>query len=93
METVYLYVHGKKYIIALIPGMFYTFVVTSYILHAKIGFNLDSLFGSPDSYMYSYILTTIIVALYTFATLKHARAKKDAGFDLEEFEIKANMKA
>jgi len=93
METVYLYVHGKKYLIALIPGMFYTFVVTSYILHAKIGLNLDSLLGSPESYMYSYIVAGIIVALYTYATLKHARAKKDAGFDLEEFEIKANLKA
>ncbi len=41
--TVYLYREyngGKKYLITLIPGLFYIFITSSFILNAQIGFNL-----------------------------------------------------
>lgn len=40
MISVYLIRQGKNYIVSLIPGMFYTYVICCYILNAKIGFNL-----------------------------------------------------
>ncbi len=40
MVTVYLYMHNKNYIIALIPGMFYMFIISTFIINAKIGFNM-----------------------------------------------------
>lgn len=90
METVYLYIHGKKYQIALIPGMFYCFVVLSYIFHASIGLNLEGLLKmDPNSYTASYILATVCVALYTYGTLKIAKDKKAANFDLSIEEKKA----
>lgn len=38
--TVYLYKKGKNYLITLIPGLFYIFITSSFILNAPIGFNL-----------------------------------------------------
>lgn len=38
--TVFLYKNGKNYFITLIPGLFYIFITSSFILNAKIGFNL-----------------------------------------------------
>ena len=40
MITVYLLSHKKNYIMSLIPGMFYVFIISAYILHAQIGFSL-----------------------------------------------------
>lgn len=40
MITVYLHAHGKNYWMSLIPGLFYTFIVMSYIFSAPIGFHL-----------------------------------------------------
>lgn len=40
MISMYLYKLKKNYIIALIPGMFYTYVIMAYLLGAKIGFNV-----------------------------------------------------
>ena len=40
MISMYLYKLKKNYIIALIPGMFYTYVIVAYLLGAKIGFNV-----------------------------------------------------
>ena len=39
-RNMYLYKLKKNYIIALIPGMFYTYVIVAYLLGAKIGFNV-----------------------------------------------------
>ena len=39
--TIYLYKKKKNYLITLIPGLFYVFITTSYILSAGVGFNLD----------------------------------------------------
>ena len=41
MAAVYMIRNKMPYLIALIPGMFYMFVVTSYILNAKIGFQMS----------------------------------------------------
>ena len=40
MITVYMMRNKMPYLMALLPGMFYMYVVTSYILNAQIGFNL-----------------------------------------------------
>lgn len=40
MITIYLMKNKKNYWVALLPGIFYCFVITSYILNAKIGLNL-----------------------------------------------------
>lgn len=82
MITVYLSIHKRNYWISLIPGMLYTFVISSYIFHAPIGFGLEgrigSMFGlSPDSYMISYVLGAICVILYTFGIFKRASNKEE----------------
>lgn len=41
IATIMLYHNGKNYFITLIPGMFYIFITSSFILNAKFGFNLD----------------------------------------------------
>lgn len=41
IATIMLYRNGKNYFITLIPGMFYIFITSSFILNAKFGFNLD----------------------------------------------------
>ncbi|SHH58248.1 Carbon starvation protein CstA [Anaerosphaera aminiphila DSM 21120] len=65
MISVYLKTHGKNYWISLIPGLFYTFIVTSYIFHAPIGFGLESRLGlDPSSYVISYTLAAICVVLF-----------------------------
>ena len=76
MITIYLYIHKKNYIISLIPGMFYTYVVSSFIIHAPIGFGLEQRLGmDPNSYAVSYIVAAFITALYTYLVLH--RAKKN----------------
>jgi len=39
--SVYLYKCGKNYLMTLLPGLFYIFITTFFILNSKIGFNLD----------------------------------------------------
>ena len=39
--AVYLYKNGKNYYMALIPGLFYIFITTFFILNSKIGFNIN----------------------------------------------------
>jgi len=69
MITVYLKAEGKKYLISLFPGVFYTFIVFSYIFHANIGFGLEERIGSmfgiaPESYAISYTLAVIGAILF-----------------------------
>lgn len=72
--TVYLRLHGKNYLVGLIPGMFYTFVVSSYILNAKIGFNLDALLGFKG-YQVSYIVAAVLTVLFAACAIKSADKK------------------
>ncbi len=53
MIAVYMLINHKPFLMAVIPGMFYMYVVTSYILNAKIGFNLPM----PVSYIVAAVLT------------------------------------
>ena len=74
MICVYLKVHGKKPWIAFFPMLFYTFMVISFILHADIGFNFDTLLGltkdDKNVYTGSYILG---------AMLRHCTAGSSSG--------------
>ena len=62
MISVYMIKNNMPYIMALIPGSFYMYMVSTYIFHAPIGFGLD--------YSISYILAAVCVGLYAFATVK-----------------------
>ncbi|MGI6172730.1 MAG: carbon starvation protein A [Christensenellales bacterium] len=68
MTSIYLAQHKKNFWISFIPMLFYTFIVFSYILHANIGLNLDTLLGltkdNPHNYLASYIVGIIITGLY-----------------------------
>ncbi|MBP1924403.1 carbon starvation protein CstA [Sedimentibacter acidaminivorans] len=78
MISVYLYIHGKNYLISLIPGTFYFFVVMSFIFHAPIGFGLESRLGmDPNSYMLSYICAAVCSVIYVWFIKKHSDAQKD----------------
>jgi len=60
--TVYLYREGKNYFITLIPGLFYIFITSSFILNAQIGFNLP--------YAASEISALILTILSLYFILK-----------------------
>ncbi len=60
--TVYLYKESKNYLITLIPGLFYIFITLSFILNAKIGFNLP--------YGVSEILGIILTLLSLYFIVK-----------------------
>ena len=83
MIAVYLFIHDKNGWISLIPGMFYCFIVMSFILHADIGFNLDRILGNPDVYTYSYIVAAIITIIYAKLTVNHA---KKEGMKIEDID-------
>lgn len=74
MATIYLAGrHAKPYwIMTLIPGSFYMFVVSSYLLNAKIGFN--------RSWEVAYIGAAILVVVYIALVVK-AGFKRRAGID------------
>ncbi|MDO4594828.1 MAG: carbon starvation CstA family protein [Tissierellia bacterium] len=66
MASSYLVVNDKKYLITLIPGAYYCFIVFSFIISAKgIGFG--------RSMTTSYILGAIIAIIYLFAILNYAK--------------------
>ncbi len=72
--TVYLMKKGKPFVMALLPGMFYAMVIFSYLLNAKIGFNLP--------WNVSYIIAGVFTVVY--AVLIILRGKK--GKDLTEIQ-------
>lgn len=57
--TVYLMKEGKNFLTALIPGTFYMFIISSFILNAGIGFGLPI----NTAYIIGGILTAIYVGL------------------------------
>ena len=78
MATIYLGIHGKNYLLTLLPGAFYTFITTSFILHAPIGFGLESRLGfDPNSYILSYIIAAIITVAYIVLIRKHSETNKE----------------
>ncbi len=76
MITVYLMKVKKAYFPALIPGMFYCFIVSSYILNAKIGFNIPL--------NLAYIISIVIVAAYGFLTVRTGNSKMNIGEKLAD---------
>lgn len=76
--AVYLYINGKNYIVAMVPGVFYVFVTLSFIFHAPIGLKLDARLGmDPASYTASYILAAVMCALYIWFIRKRASTQKE----------------
>ncbi|NLJ58032.1 MAG: carbon starvation protein A [Tissierellia bacterium] len=76
--SIYLYIHGKNYLVSLIPGTFYFFITLSFIFNAPIGFNLERLLGmDPSSYTASYILAAICCVGYVWFVRKRAEGQKD----------------
>ncbi len=66
MIAVYMIKNNMPYIMAVVPGTFYMYMVSTYILHAPIGFGLD--------YMLSYILAAVCAALYAGAVIKFGKS-------------------
>ncbi|MBR1750583.1 MAG: carbon starvation protein A [Ruminococcus sp.] len=69
MITVYMMKNKMPYIMALLPGMFYMYVVSSYILNAKIGFGL--------SWAVSYIGAGLLALGYACALTVYGRRTRD----------------
>ena len=61
MITVYMMRNKKPFVMALIPGMFYMFIISSFILNAAIGFNLP--------WPVSYTIAAILSAAYAVAVI------------------------
>ncbi len=84
--TVYMIRKSKPYLMALIPGSFYMFVVTSFILNAKIGFNL--------SWTISYIISGVLTVVFIAATIWHGKRKKRLdGIIIDSIEEKELQKS
>lgn len=70
LVTAYLYLHRKPWAIALLPGCFYVFVASSYILNAPIGFGL--------SWSLAYPLAGALVALFAASLLRYLNKERNA---------------
>lgn len=81
LAAITVYLIAKKgaakaaYLVALIPGTFYMFIIISFILSQKIGFNL--------SYTVSYIIAAVLAALY-FVGIIHMGRKYASVNGLQE---------
>ncbi len=62
MVTIYMRRNRKPFLMALLPGMFYMFIITSFILNAAIGFHLP--------WPISYGLGGVLTAVYAWALLR-----------------------
>ena len=62
MIAVYMIRNNLPYLMAVIPGTFYMYMVSTYILHAPIGFGLG--------WTLSYVLAAVCAALYAVAIIK-----------------------
>ena len=66
MIAVYMIKNNMPYLMAVIPGAFYMYMISTYILHAPIGFGL--------SYMLSYILAVVCAGLYGASIIKFGKS-------------------
>lgn len=60
IASMYLFVGRKNYWVAMIPGIFMTYITTAYILNAQIGFRLPM----NITYVLSAVITVGIIALF-----------------------------
>ena len=68
MISVYMIRQKLPYIMALIPGMFYMYIVCTYILNAKIGFQLP--------WSVSYILAAVLTLIYAAAIVRYGKKQQ-----------------
>ena len=68
MVTVYLYEKGRNYIISLVPGLFYAFIIFTFIINAKIGFNVPM--------NIAYVCGGVLTVAYGVATIMWAKKRK-----------------
>lgn len=63
MIAVYLKRNGKNPWISIIPGMFYMYIIITYIMNAKIGFNLpyslSNIIGFAAAILYAYFISKL----------------------------------
>ncbi|WP_046176189.1 carbon starvation CstA family protein [Domibacillus indicus] len=76
VASVYLFVAGKNYFVAMIPAVFMTMATMTYILNAQIGFNLPL----NTSYYAGAVITAVLTVLF----FKRARRAKRNKLPLEE---------
>lgn len=69
MIAVYMMKNKQPFIMSLVPGMFYMFVISSFILNASIGFGL--------SWTISYIVAGVLALIYGAAIIFLGRRKCD----------------
>jgi len=74
--AMYLFIAKRNYWIAMIPGIFMTYVVTAYILNAPIGLRLPM----NITYILSAIITVSIIMLF----YKYARKNRANGLQIDE---------
>lgn len=65
MIAIYMMKHKLPYGMALVPGMFYMFVISSFILNASIGFHLP--------WVASYVTGGVLTVLYAVAVVFYKR--------------------
>ena len=65
MIAVYMMKNKKLFLMALLPGMFYMFVISSFILNAKIGFGLP--------WTASYVSAGVFTVIYAAAVIWYGR--------------------
>lgn len=81
MVSTYLKGNGKNYFISLLPGMFYTFIVSSYIFHdPKLGLNFDGRLGL-EGYTGSYLVGLVFALLFAWFVVYSAKKRKDMILD------------
>ncbi len=71
----YLYIKGRNYWVALLPGTFMLYVVWFYILTAPIGFKMDGVLP--------YILATIGTVTLFGLFFRHAKAVREQGLECD----------
>ncbi|MES1053790.1 carbon starvation protein A [Bacillus thuringiensis] len=69
--TMYLYIKGKPYIIALIPAIFITMMTVVYILNAQIGFNIPLY----QSYVIGGVITVILTIIFFLKAVSNVKKK------------------
>lgn len=65
MITIYLMQQKKNFIVSLVPGMFYMFIISSYILNAQIGFRLPM--------NIAYVVSAVLTIIYGYITVRHGK--------------------
>lgn len=68
MIRIYMMQHKMPYLMSLIPGMFYMYVVSAYILNAQIGFNLP--------WTAAYIVSAVLTLAYAAAVIIYGNRKR-----------------